>query len=964
MKLLTISSCSVLRTVFAVLVLCLSSNTVTAQSSYTLFESGQVRPLALSPDKSYLYAVNTPDNRLEIFQVTKKGLRRRGSVVVGLEPVAVMARSNSEVWVVNHVSDSISIIDVRYPARAKVIKTLLVGDEPRDIVFAGRNKTRAFITTAHRGQNSPINPQFTTPGVGRADVWVFNAANLGNSLNGAPLTILTFFTDTPRALAVSADGQRVYAAGFHTGNRTTTIFEELVPNGGEAAGGLPSTRVDAVGETQPETGLILKHNGTHWLDELSRTWDHAVPFTLPDKDVFVIDAMANPPAMMPGAGGYFSGVGTVLFNMVVNPVSGRVYVANTEALNHRRFEGAGLRLGRDHTVQGHLHESRITVLDETGVKPRHLNKHIDYQQCCASLPNAENAKSLAQPMGMAVTNDGKTLYVAAFGSSKVGIFNTRQLENNTFKPSTRNQIVVKGGGPSGLVLDEARERLYVLTRFDNSISIIDTDDRKEVAHIAMFNPEPPSIVRGRPFLYDAAFTSSHGDSSCSSCHVFGDFDSLAWDLGDPDGATIPNPGPFTLGPSIPLPQGGVLNVNPHFRTLKGPMTTQSLRGMANHGPMHWRGDRTAANDEPSVQPDSGAFNEDGAFKKFNVAFPGLNGRHEMLEAQDMQAFTDFVLQITYPPNPIRNLDNSLTPDQAAGRAIYFGDRSDTFFNCNVCHVLDPNGNKEFGVAKPGFFGSDGRFSFEGETQILKIPHLRNLYQKVGMFGMASVPFVNPGDNGFKGDQVRGFGFLHDGSFDSLFRFHGLRLFTQRSAGFLSPADPGNPGGFPFLPPAHPLASQVNPIGVKMRSQMEQFMLAFDSNLAPIVGQQVTLTTANADIALPRIALLIQRAQASECDLVAKLHFGAREYGYLYNNGAWKTDSRKRAPITTVELQDIVKYRKLPITYTCVPQGSGVRIGLDRDEDGVLDGDEISVRKQHHYLTSNDDNDDDDDKESR
>ncbi len=951
MKLLTISPCSLLRSLFAVLILCLSSNAVAAQSSYTLFESGQVRPLALSPDKSYLYAVNTPDNRLEIFRVTKKGLQHRGSVAVGLEPVAVMARSNSEVWVVNHVSDSISIIDVRYPARAKVIKTLLVGDEPRDIVFAGPNKNRAFITTAHRGQNSPINPQFTTPGVGRADVWVFDAANIGNALNGSPLTILTFFTDTPRALAVSADGRRVYAAGFHTGNRTTTIFEELVPDGGEAAGGLPSTRVDAVGEAQPETGLILKYDGAHWRDELRRTWDHAVPFTLPDKDVFVIDAMANPPAMLSGASGYFSGVGTVLFNMVVNPASGRVYVANTEALNQHRFEGAGLRLGREHTVQGHLHESRITVLDETGVKPRHLNKHIDYQQCCASLPNAENAKSLAQPMGMAVTDDGKTLYVAAFGSSKVGVFNTKQLESNTFQPSTHNQIAVKGGGPSGLVLDEARERLYVLTRFDNSISIIDTDDRKEVAHVAMFNPEPPSIVRGRPFLYDAAFTSSHGDSSCSSCHVFGDFDSLAWDLGDPDGTTIKNPGPF----AIPIEPFGV---SPHFRTLKGPMTTQSLRGMANHGAMHWRGDRTAANDALSAQPDSGAFNEDGAFKKFNVAFPGLNGRHTMLEPQDMQAFADFVLQITYPPNPIRNLDNSLTPDQAAGRAIFFGDRSDTFLNCNGCHVLDPNGNKEFGVTKPGFFGTDGRFSFEGEAQIFKIPHLRNLYQKVGMFGMASVRFVNPGDNDFKGDQIRGFGFLHDGSFDSLSRFHNLRLFTQRPAGFFDPNDPGNPGGFPFLPPEHPLASQVNPVGIKMRRQVEQFMLAFDSNLAPIVGQQVTLTTANADIALPRIALLIQQAQASECDLVAKLHFGAREYGYLYNNGAWKTDSRKRAPITSVVLQDIVKYRKLPITYTCVPPGSGVRIGLDRDEDGVLDGDEISARRQHPYPTSNDDNDDD------
>ena len=343
MKLPRISDGSLLLSLLSVFVGCLASNPALAQSSYTLFESGQVRPLALSPDKSHLYAVNTPDNRLEIFRVTEKGLQHRGSVTVGLDPVAVMARSNSEVWVVNHVSDSVSIVDVRQPSRPKVVKTLLVGDEPRDIVFAGPNSTRAFITTAHRGQNSPIDPQFTTPGVGRADVWVFDAANLSHRLNGSPLTILTLFTDTPRALAVSADGRRVYAAGFHTGNRTTAVFEELVPDGGEAAGGLPSTRVDAAGEAQPETSLIVKYDGSHWLDDLRRTWDHAVPFALPDKDVFVIDAMANPPAQLPGTGGYFSGVGTVLFNMVVNPASGRVYVANTEAMNQTRFEGAGLR---------------------------------------------------------------------------------------------------------------------------------------------------------------------------------------------------------------------------------------------------------------------------------------------------------------------------------------------------------------------------------------------------------------------------------------------------------------------------------------------------------------------------------------------------------------------------------------------------------------------------------------------
>ena len=69
----------------------------------------------------------------------------------------------------------------------------------------------------------------------------------------------------------------------------------------------------------------------------------------------------------------------------------------------------------------------------------------------------------------------------------------------------------------------------------------------------MFNPEPASVVSGPPFLYDATLTSSHGDSACASCHIFGDFDSLAWDLGNPDGIVTPIPGPFTFDLALVAP---------------------------------------------------------------------------------------------------------------------------------------------------------------------------------------------------------------------------------------------------------------------------------------------------------------------------------------------------------------------------------------------------------------------------
>ena len=544
----------------------------TAVTSFMTFESGQVRPLALSPDGTHLFATNTPDNRLEVFKVDSQGTTHRYSIPVGMEPIAVAARTNTEVWVINHLSDSVSIIDLD-PTPPRVTTTLLVGDEPRDIVFAGADRRRAFITTAHRGQHRTHpsitlvpgagDPQLTTPSVPRADVWVFDALNIGDTLGGTPLKIIELFGDTLRALAVTPDGSTVYAAVFHSGNQTATVTDTAVCNtsdtnisnnvvegpclisGVTMPGGMPLPHHNAEGDRRPETGLIVKFDrpADAWLDELDRDWSDAIRFHLPDLDVFAINAVTLEETAS------FAHVGTVLFNMVVNPLNRKVYVSMSDARNEVRFEGPGTLVrttgakpeGEPASVQGHLHEMGITVLDGTEVLPRHLNKHIDYAVHPA--PPEVKQHSLSLPLDMVVSRDGTTLYVAAFGSSKIGVFDTAELEANTFDPTTAsvNYIGISGGGPSGVVLDQANERLYVHTRFDNAISIIDLTTRTETAHVKMFNPEPINVTTGRRFLYDATISSSNGESSCASCHVFGDFDSLTWDLGDPDGNVTHNP---------------------------------------------------------------------------------------------------------------------------------------------------------------------------------------------------------------------------------------------------------------------------------------------------------------------------------------------------------------------------------------------------------------------------------------
>src|SRR3954469_24233872 len=82
--------------------------------SFVNFETAPVHPLALSPDGKTLAVCNLPDSRVELFDVSQSKARRIGSIFTGLDPVSARFTPGGELWVVNYISDSISIID---PAR-------------------------------------------------------------------------------------------------------------------------------------------------------------------------------------------------------------------------------------------------------------------------------------------------------------------------------------------------------------------------------------------------------------------------------------------------------------------------------------------------------------------------------------------------------------------------------------------------------------------------------------------------------------------------------------------------------------------------------------------------------------------------------------------------------------------------------------------------------------------------------
>ncbi len=126
------------------------------------------------------------------------------------------------------------------------------------------------------------------------------------------------------------------------------------------------------------------------------------------------------------------------------------------------------------------------------------------------------------------------------------------------------------------------------------------------------------------------------------------------------------------------------------------------------------------------------------------------------------------------------------------------------------------------------------------------------------------------------------------------------------------------------------------------------MLASAGDLAPVVGQQVTLTSANAAAADPRIDLLIALAGApftskilggltTHCDLVAVGNVGGVPRGYVRRLGGLFEPDNGGPSLSDAQLRALAATPGQEVTYTAVPPGSGVRIGVDRDQDLLFNG---------------------------
>ena len=660
------------------------------------YETPHVHPIDLTPDGTKLLVVNTAGHMLEVFDTQGATPSLTARIPVGIDPVSVRARTNNEAWVVNHISDSVSIIDLN---QRVVVNTLQTSNEPADVVFAG-SPERAFVSCSEANR-----------------VEVFNLGNLSQAPISVPIA-----GEDPRALAVSPDGQTVYAAIFESGNGTTAISGGGSVNAenvtsrpeGPYAGQTPppnngnsfSPPMNPSLPAAPNTALIVRKNtANQWLDDNNGDWSIFVNgglasltnrtpgWDLPDRDVAVINTQTL-------AVTYQTRLMTMVMAMAVNPVSGNVSVVGTEALNEIRFEpnlnGVFLRVR-----SASFNPGGPADIDD-------LNPHLDYSSSTVSSNVRE--QSIGDPRGIAWQSNGQQAFITGMGSNNVVVIDSAGNRQGHFPV---------GEGPTGIVLDESNNRGFVLNKFSGSISVIDLATEQTTAEVAFNDPTPQVIKDGRPFLYNTHLTSGLGHVSCASCHVDARTDRLAWDLGDPSGVmdTVLNANNSTGNTS------GTTSVHP----MKGAMLTQTLQDIMGFSTLHWRGDR-----------------ED--LGEFNGAFVSLMGAPSQISTENMDKFGDFLDTIHLPPNPYRNIDNSRPSSITLPSGL-----TTTTSSFNSLRGQNSRSNNCMGCHMNGEQRNDA--SNRELAQAFVAPAWAPLYDRLGFW-----PELTNG-------STAGFGFFHDGADD-------------------------------------------------------------------------------------------------------------------------------------------------------------------------------------------------------
>lgn len=392
-----------------------------------------------------VWVVNADNDSVSVINATSNA--RIKEITVGSKPRALAIAPNGRIWVTNRKSATISVID---PASLTVVQSIVLpfGSQPHGIAFAPGGSA-AYVVLAGTGVLLKLNPS--------------TGAQLG-SVSVGP---------NPRHLAVGSNGTSVYVSRFITrplaGEGTAVV---QTSGGGEV--------VVVNGSSMSVLATVLLHLN---LDDDFETQGRGVPNYL------------NAP--------------------VISPDGLTAWVPSKQDNVLRGVLRDGLNLNFQNTIRAISSQIDLATRQET------FATRLDHDNSGVAAGAAFAADGVY--LFVALETSREVAVVDAYGATEIFRFNV-------------------GRAPQGLALSPDGRRLYVNNFMDRTVGVFDlqpllqngVSDVPAVATVRAIATEKltAQVLKGKQFFYDARDTRLARDAyiSCASCHNDGGQDGRVWDF--------------------------------------------------------------------------------------------------------------------------------------------------------------------------------------------------------------------------------------------------------------------------------------------------------------------------------------------------------------------------------------------------------------------------------------------------
>jgi len=645
------------------------------------FMSPHFSPIVISQGK--VFVANTPSDTIDVLDSKSGRVLRR--IPVGLDPVSLTIRPDGhELWVSNHVSDTVSVIDLDdlKPTFMHVIATVqdidpeskaTRFDEPMGIAFADERKAYVALSSENK--------------IAVVDVATRKV-----------IKFLPIPAQDPRGIMVRND--RLYVIPFESNNKT------------QLSGGY---KIDGKLVTFNAHEHSIANNNILSLGHVTDIVKHP---RVPDRDLFVFDVKTDKLIETVDT------LGTLLYGMTVDS-KGTVFVAQTDARNDVNGRAGTEKHGlKELGNRAFLNQvTRVRFEQGKAVKPEYFNLE--------PLPPVDPTEgmALATPFAITLSGDDSTLFVTAAGSDKVF-----SMDANSGEVLSRVGVEAV---PRGITLEQdtlgKAAKAWVLNAVQNSVSVVDVSDPinlRLIQTIPLEDPTHPEFKAGRIAFNNADFSSTKS-FSCASCHPDGHTDQLLWVLETPIVS-----GGNQIMPRSTMPVRGLRDTAPfHWDGIPG-----DPYGGTNSASV-----RKAVKPNIDLQDPVSAPRHlvDGSMattmKKYGDKSVNNEGKAGLMSSTERETLSRFLLGVTYPPALRRAYDNKLSARAEEGFELFhiLGDNDPTKNKPNVCGdchrmpFLVSTNTPGSGMETPTWRGAYDRFLIlpQGRLNIIDFPFYRRVAEE-------------------------------------------------------------------------------------------------------------------------------------------------------------------------------------------------------------------------------------------